>query len=99
MQCWFISLMKVDRLPNLVPLQLDIGSFFLSYSKCHPQKLKSLRNSPKVLELESNYRLFYHKTSLQSGFQPRFSILGRDGGLEVFSKIFKFGTSYKSSSI
>ena len=42
----------------------------------------------KVLKLNSDYRPFFHKTSLQSSSRPCCAILGRDRGLEVFSKIF-----------
>ena len=41
----------------------------------------------KVLELESDYRPFFQKTSLQSSSRPCYAISGRDGGLEVLSKI------------
>ena len=41
----------------------------------------------KVLELDSDYRLFFYKTSLRSSYRPCCAILGRDWGLKVFSKI------------
>ena len=87
------------RLPNLVLLELDPESFFSSCSRCHPQKLKSLRGSLKVLELDSDYWPFFHKTSLWSNSRSRCSILRRDGGLEVLSKILKLGPSYQPGSI
>ena len=42
---------KRSNLPNPLPLSLVIGNFFLSCLRCHPQKLKSLRDSPTSLNL------------------------------------------------
>ena len=74
-------------------LSLEVSSH-LAPDVIH-KKLKSIRDSLMFLNLAQDYWLFFHKTSLRSSFQTRFSISGRDGGLEVFSKILKLGPSHE----
>ena len=48
-QYWSISLIEVGRLPNFVPIPLDIGSLFSPCSRGHLQKLECLYASFKSL--------------------------------------------------